>query len=387
MQIDLSKGICLHAHRIDHIAHLGPSVAAGLGTLLSLDVEITYQAIGQALHTTTTTRQSRKGAISSWKAYAPAFASKMAVEAIDRALRGEASPSPIYEGEDGVIAWLLDGPDASYQIPLPAPGEAKEALLESYTKEYSAEYHAQAFIDLAKRMRGRVGDTGKVVAVTIVTSEHTHKVIGTGANDPQKFDPDASRETLDHSLPYIFAVALEDGSWHHERSYARHRSHRPSTIRLWRVVQTVQDAAVDAALPRRGAEGESLRRTCRDRARGREPHRGRAGASRRPPSRRPPLREGPVHLEVPPAHRGHRRPRRAGSLPRDGDRTARAAGRGADGSRSRRRGARRLRRRCGGGAVVSALRSGRQAAGATGRGQAAHRKRWVARAIAGRGAR
>ena len=77
------------------------------------------------MNTTTATRQSRKGEISTWKAHAPAFAGKMAVEAVDRAMRGQTSPSPIYEGEDGVIAWMLDGPDASYDVPLPAPGEAR----------------------------------------------------------------------------------------------------------------------------------------------------------------------------------------------------------------------------------------------------------------------
>ena len=44
------------------------------------------------------------------------------------------------------------------------------------------------------------------------TSHHTHYVIGSGANDPQKYDPTASRETLDHSIPYIFTVALQDGA-------------------------------------------------------------------------------------------------------------------------------------------------------------------------------
>ena len=153
VQVDLSQAISLHAHKIDHVAHLGPSVAAGLGTLLDLPTEVVYHAIGQALHTTTATRQSRKGDISSWKAYAPAFAAKVAIEAVDRAMRGETSPAPIYEGEDGVIAWLLDGPEASYKVPLPGPGEAKQAILRTYTKEHSAEYQAQAFIDLAKRLR------------------------------------------------------------------------------------------------------------------------------------------------------------------------------------------------------------------------------------------
>lgn len=241
IQIDLVRGICLHEHKIDHVAHLGPSVAAGLGTMLRLDTETIYSAIGQALHLTTATRQSRKGLISSWKAFAPAHAGKVAIEAVDRAMRGEGSPAPIWEGEDGVIAWLLSGPEHTYQVPLPAPGEAKRAILDSYTKEHSAEYQSQAPIDLARRLRERIGDLGQIATIVLHTSHHTHVVIGTGSNDPQKFDPDASRETLDHSLPYIFAVALQDGSWHHERSYAPERAHRPDTIELWRKIATVED--------------------------------------------------------------------------------------------------------------------------------------------------
>ncbi|MGO1410309.1 MAG: MmgE/PrpD family protein, partial [Microbacterium sp.] len=152
IQMDLARAISLHRHKIDHVAHLGPSAAAGIGTLLGLDADAIAQAVSQALHTTTATRQSRKGEISTWKAHAPAFAGKMAVEAVDRAMRGQTSPAPIYEGEDGVIAWLLDGPDARYEVPLPVPGEAKRAILDSYTKEHSAEYQAQAWIDLARRL-------------------------------------------------------------------------------------------------------------------------------------------------------------------------------------------------------------------------------------------
>lgn len=241
IQIDLAKGICLHEHRIDHVAHLGPSVAAGLGAMLRLDKEALYQAIGQALHLTTATRQSRKGLISSWKAYAPAWAGKVAIEAVDRAMRGEGAPAPIWEGEDGVVAWLLSGPEHTYRVPLPEPGEPKRAILDSFTKEHSAEYQSQALIDLARRLRERIGDLERIATIVLYTSHHTHVVIGTGSGDPQKFDPDASRETLDHSLPYIFAVALQDGRWHHERSYAPERAHRPDTIALWRKISTVED--------------------------------------------------------------------------------------------------------------------------------------------------
>jgi 2-methylcitrate dehydratase len=241
IQVALVRGICLHEHRIDHIAHLGPSAAAGIGDLLDLPSETIFQAIGQALHVTTTTRQSRKGEISTWKAYAPAFAGKMAIEAVDRAMRGQSSPAPIYEGEDGVIAWLLGGPEVEYHVALPGPCEPRRAILDTYTKEHSAEYQAQALIDLARRMRERVGDLDQVDSVVIHTSHHTHQMIGSGAGDPQKLDPNASRETLDHSIMYIFAVALQDGAWHHQRSYARERAIRPDTVALWHKVSTVED--------------------------------------------------------------------------------------------------------------------------------------------------
>ena len=243
IQIDLVKGICLHEHKIDHVAHLGPSVAAGIGTLLGLDTDTIYQSVQQALHTTVSTRQSRKGEISSWKAFAPSHAGKLAIEAVDRCMRGEGAPSPIYEGEDSVIAWILDGPDANYTVPLPGPGETKVAILESYTKEHSAEYQSQALIDLAFRVRENISNWDGVEAIKLFTSHHTHYVIGTGAKDPQKMDPNASRETLDHSIMYILAVALQDGEWHHVRSYTPKRAQREDTVKLWHSISTEEDPA------------------------------------------------------------------------------------------------------------------------------------------------
>ncbi len=241
VQVNLVKGICLHKHKVDHIAHLGPSVAAGLGTMLKLKTETIYQSVQQALHTTISTRQSRKGEISSWKAYAPAHAGKLAIEAVDRVMRGEGAPSPIYEGEDSVIARILDGKKAVYYVPLPKKGSTKKAILETYTKEYSAEYQSQALIDLAKKLKKKIPNLNQIKKIDIFTSHHTHYVIGTGANDPQKMDPNASRETLDHSIMYIFAVALEDGNWHHVKSYSKTRAKKKSTLKIWRSIKTHED--------------------------------------------------------------------------------------------------------------------------------------------------
>ena len=241
VHVRLMQSIQLHSHKIDHVAHTGVAAAAGIGALLRLEPEIIYQAINQTLHVCCSTRQSRKGLISSWKSAAPAHSSKLAIEAVDRAMRGESAPSPIYEGEDSVIAWLLDGAKTEYQIDLPDVGEPKNAILQTWTKEHSAEYQGQAFIDLAFKMRSRIKNPAHISEITITTNKHTHNVIGSGSDDPQKYSPDASRETLDHSLPYIFAVALEDGTWHHETSYSEERAHRPETQILWKKIKTEED--------------------------------------------------------------------------------------------------------------------------------------------------
>ena len=237
-QMALVRAICLHEHKIDHVAHLAPAVAAGVGTLLRLPSEVIYQAVNQSVHLACATRQSRKGDITSWKAYAPAQAGKTAIEAVARARLGERSPSPIYEGADGVIAWMLSGPQAEYLVELPEPGERLRLILESYTKEHSAEYQAQALIDIALNLHARQLSLDQVEEVVIRTSHHTHYVIGTGANDPQKMDPAASRETLDHSAMYILTVAWEDGSWHHVDSYRPERAGRESTVKLWHKTRT-----------------------------------------------------------------------------------------------------------------------------------------------------
>jgi 2-methylcitrate dehydratase len=91
-------------------------------------------------------------------------------------------------------------------------------------------------------MREQIADMEAIEKIIIHTSHHTHYVIGTGANDPQKMDPKASRETLDHSIMYIFAVALQDGRWHHVDSYAPKRAGRADTVRLWHKVETREEA-------------------------------------------------------------------------------------------------------------------------------------------------
>src|SRR3546814_3600526 len=105
-----SSDVC-SSYLIDHVAHLGPAVAAGIGAMLRLDTATLYQAINLAAHLSVSTRQIRKGTISSYKANAPGHVGRIAIDAVDRALRGESSPAPIYEGDYGILAILLGGPE------------------------------------------------------------------------------------------------------------------------------------------------------------------------------------------------------------------------------------------------------------------------------------
>jgi len=137
---------------------------------------------------------------------------------------------------------MLGGKNANYQVPLLARGESCRAILDSYTKEHSAEYQAQAWIDLAFQLRKQIPDLKTIREIILHTSHHTHFVIGTGSGDPQKSDPDASRETLDHSILFIFAAALCTGFWHHLKSYSSEVVKNPEVIALWKKITTREDA-------------------------------------------------------------------------------------------------------------------------------------------------
>jgi 2-methylcitrate dehydratase len=238
----LAKGISYRKFRMDHQSLLGPSVAAGLGSLLGLDTETIFHAVNYATHISLTTRQGRKGVPSSWKAYCPGHFAKLAVESVDRAMRGENSPAPIFEGDFSVIACVLGGPNAVYHVPLPEKGEPKRSILESFSKKYAVSTHGQQLVDLAKKLRPQIDDLESIEKIVIHCRHDAHWITGNGAEDADLlYEPTAHKRFLDHSSMYCLAVALEDCDWHHIRSYAPERAQRESTVRLWRKISTVED--------------------------------------------------------------------------------------------------------------------------------------------------
>ena len=90
---------------------------------------------------------------------------------------------------NSVIAYVLSGPKVKYNIPLPRVNEPKKAILETYTKEHSAEYQSQALIDLARSLHKKIDNLKDINKIIIETSHHTHYVIGTELMTLRKWIP------------------------------------------------------------------------------------------------------------------------------------------------------------------------------------------------------
>jgi 2-methylcitrate dehydratase len=218
-------GICLHEHKVDHMTHIAAATAAGICSMLDLSLEQTYHAINFAVHNAISSRQSRKGDIGSQKEFVPGFSAQISIDAVDSAMRDLKGPNPVYEGVDSIIRRFLNGKDnaeAEYKIELAEAGkDPLKNILITYPKEHAFEYQGQAIIDATLDLKKEITelDIGKIRKVILETSHHTHHVIGTDANDPQKIDPDSPRGTLDHSIMFAIARTLQIGEWHHERTY------------------------------------------------------------------------------------------------------------------------------------------------------------------------
>lgn len=244
VQISLARGMSAHHSTFHHNAHLGVSVAAGLGTLLCLPVQTIHAAIGHAAHLTALPCRRPGQPHADWQQHTPARTGKLAIEAVYRAMRCTRSSTPSTNAaEDGLSTtfWPAD------QVFLPDRGEPKRAILDSYPRQHSAGYVGQAPIDLALRLRERISNVSEIESIVLHTIDDAYPAISTASGDPLEFEQDLSRNALSHSVMYLFAVALQDGVWHHERSYAPERAHRPDTIELWQKISTADVPSIDSA--------------------------------------------------------------------------------------------------------------------------------------------
>ena len=71
-----------------------------------------------------------------------------------------------------LLLYVLSGPGKKYIVPLPRVNEPKKAILETYTKEHSAEYQSQALIDLARRLNKKIDNLDNIKIIIETSPIH-----------------------------------------------------------------------------------------------------------------------------------------------------------------------------------------------------------------------
>jgi 2-methylcitrate dehydratase len=228
----------------DHVCYGLVSGALASGTLMGLSKEELAQAVNISLNSHLAMRQVRAGGLSMWKGFSFANASRNAVFSALLAREGITGPSPIFEGEMGFFN-QVSGP---FQLDVKSfGGKGRWFKLEkTFMKFFPAEYHAQTAIWAALELRKRIdGDPLKRIAfVGVETHEAGYTILG---KDPEKWAPE-TRETADHSLPYIVSMALLEGRVDN-KTYAARKLKDPEVREFMKRVTVKEDPGLTAAYP------------------------------------------------------------------------------------------------------------------------------------------
>jgi len=188
----------------DHVTYLPIASAVGCASIFGLDPERTRHAIALAMTGNNALRQTRVGEISDWKAACAAYGARSGLWAARLAKQGFTGPFEVFTGRHGFFAQVSGEFEISGK-PLESPWK----ILSTHVKYFPAEHHAQSAIEAALELRERLGaDVAGIKSVTIECFSVATAIIG---SEPEKWKP-TTRETADHSMPYLVAAALIDGN-------------------------------------------------------------------------------------------------------------------------------------------------------------------------------
>lgn len=219
----------------------GVATAAGLGNQLGLDARQIAAAVGIMATAGLPTRATRTGQLSMWKGCATAYATRNATFATLLAAGGMTGPPAGFEGRNGL--WEL----VTGAFRLPPFGTGEEQLLTPRTslKYWPVCYHLQAAAWAGLALRAQVSPA-ELAAVEVDTYWETWRDTG---SEPDKWDP-ATRETADHSLPYVLARTLVDGALD-QRAFAPAGYRDPALRPLMSRIRVRVDDRIEAEFPDR----------------------------------------------------------------------------------------------------------------------------------------
>jgi len=238
VQCRLCDAASIRARGWDHVTYGAFSTALACARLMTLDPEKTRHAVNIAGVACAAMRQARVGELSHWKGVAFANAARHGVYSALLARAGMTGPAPIFEGQMGFEKQLgvslgnvgekfVKRPNAK------SPEEGTAAMiLKTSIKYWPAEYHSQSAIEAALALRKETADLTQVKGMTIESHDASVDIIG---SEPEKWKPE-TRETADHSLPYITAIALIDG----EVTNKQFEPERFADPKIWKFLENIK---------------------------------------------------------------------------------------------------------------------------------------------------
>ena len=213
--------------------------AAGAGLLLGLSVDQMGDALAIAITSSVPTRQTRSGELAMWKGCATAAAVRAGVFAALLAREGVTGPTAAFEGRHGVWEQVT----GKFALgPLGGDGRAF-GIERTNLKFFPSEYHSQAptWMGLSLRKRVQIED---IAAINVATYHICYSEIG---SEPEKWEP-KTRETADHSLPYLLSLALMDGAIRTD-SFSEARMRDPATRALMQKIKVTESAEFERQFP------------------------------------------------------------------------------------------------------------------------------------------
>jgi 2-methylcitrate dehydratase len=189
----------------DYVIYTNFAAAAGAGRVLGLTKEQMANALALAVVPNGPMFQTRVGRLSMWKGCAAANAARNGLFAALLARRGLTGPEQAFEGACGFNK--LYG--VTVKLPTFGGGAVPFTIEQSRFKAFPCDYEAQCCVTPAAALHKVVkGNLNEVERVEIETYEHG---VQCSADTRDKWNP-TTRETADHSLPYVAAVALSRGT-------------------------------------------------------------------------------------------------------------------------------------------------------------------------------
>ncbi len=193
----LADAVSIRDRGWDHVTYISISAASGLANLMGLDGKKFENAISLSLNNSISMRQTRAGELSMWKGCTASDASRNAVFAALLASEGFTGPSPVFTGEMGFFKQVSGefSPELGF-----------DKVLHTMIKNFPVEYHAMSAAEVALNLRNRI--KGEIKRIDVETFQVAYSII---IKDPEKLRP-KTRETADHSMPYIVAYTLLHGA-------------------------------------------------------------------------------------------------------------------------------------------------------------------------------